>query len=131
MSGDAKKGYVQEPAEERRRFCQFLQLNPATLDQYRHWHDSRNIWPEIPEGIRRAGISDMEIYVVDDKAIMVLETPLDFDWDEAFGRLAGYERQQEWEDFVAAFQQGGEGKRSDEKWRLAERIFSLTDSVVE
>jgi len=31
------------------------------------------------------------------------ETPSDFDWDEAFGRLATYERQAGWENFVARF----------------------------
>ncbi len=34
----------------------------------------------------------------------------------------------EWEAFVAPFQLAGTG-RSDEKWQLCERIFSLTDAV--
>lgn len=124
-----KKGYNEEQRGETRRYCQFLKLNPDTLDEYKHWHDSKNIWREIPEGIRKAGILYMEIYVVNDLAFMILETPADFDWDEAFGRLATYERQAEWEDFVSGFQQAGEGKRSEEKWQLVERIFSLTDAL--
>ena len=124
-----KEGYIKEPAEATKRFCQFLKLNPATLDQYKYWHDSRNIWKEIPEGIRRAGILDMELYLHGDNVVMVLTTPVDFGWDEAFGRLATFERQAEWEDFVAKFQDAGEGKRSDEKWQLCERIFSLTDAL--
>ncbi|MCD8172180.1 MAG: L-rhamnose mutarotase [Alistipes sp.] len=129
MDGNLKDGYTKRPAEGRKRFCQLLRLEPDTLDEYRHWHDSRNIWPEIPAGIRRAGILDMEIYVYGTTAVMILETPLEFDWDESFGRLAGYDRQAEWEDFVARFQQTGGGRRSDEKWQLAERIFSLEDAL--
>jgi len=120
-----KDGYKKEPAGATKRYCQFLQLNPETLDQYTYWHNNKNIWKEIPEGIRRAGILDMEIYVHNTYAFMILETPIDFDWDESFGKLATFERQAEWEDFVARFQQAGEGKRSDEKWQLMERIFSL------
>jgi L-rhamnose mutarotase len=127
-----KQGYSRkQPAGETKRYCQYLELNPDTLEQYKYWHNSPNIWKEIPEGIRKAGILDMEIYLIEDKAFMIVETPLDFDWDEAFGRLAGFERQAEWEDFVSKFQRGGAGKRSEEKWRLMERIFSLEAALKE
>jgi len=126
-----KQGYSKEPAEARKRFCQFLQLNPETIEEYKFWHNSRNIWKEIPEGIRKAGILDMEIYLVKDMAFMIVETPLDFDWDAAFGRLATFERQAEWEAFVGKFQKTSVETlhatilRSEEKWQLMERIFSL------
>lgn len=129
MKNAPKEGYFKEEAEARKRFCQFLKINPETIDQYKYWHNSKNIWKEIPEGIRKAGIFDMEIYLVDDMAFMIIETPVDFDWDTAFGKLATYERQLEWEDFVSKFQTGKEGQRSEEKWQLIERIFSLTESL--
>lgn len=129
MAEDLKKGYLRNPAGAAKRFCQFLKLNQETVDQYKYWHDRRNIWQEIPEGIRRAGIIDMEIYVINDTAFMILETPVDFNWDESFGKLAGYERQSEWEDFVSQFQITADGRRSDEKWELVERIFSLDESL--
>lgn len=126
---DLKKGYSEGQKGETKRYCQFLKLNPDTLGQYKFWHDSKNIWHEIPEGIRKAGILNMEIYVVNDLAFMIIETPSGFVWDEAFGRLATYERQAEWEEFIAKFQEAGEGKRSEEKWQLMERIFSLNESL--
>lgn len=124
-----KDGYINETAGATKRFCQFLKLNAETLDDYKYWHNSQNIWKEIPEGIRKAGILNMEIYIISDLAFMILETPLDFNWDEAFGRLATFERQAEWEDFVAKFQIVKDGQRSDEKWQLVERIFSLKDAL--
>ncbi len=124
-----KNGYTKDLTGATKRFCQFLKLNPDTLDQYRYWHNSKNIWKEIPEGIRKAGILDMEIYVINDMAFMIVETPVDFDWDKAFGRLATFDRQNEWEEFVGKFQDAGEGKRSEEKWQLVERIFSLTEAL--
>ena len=122
---DLKQGYFEEPAGARRRFCQFLRLNPATIEEYKYWHDGHNIWPEIPEGICKAGILDMEIYLIEDKAFMIVEAPLGFDWNAAFGYLATLERQAEWEAFVGKFQDSGEGLRSEEKWQLMERVFSL------
>ena len=124
----SKKGYAEPARIETKRYCQYLALNPNTIEDYKFWHAKENIWKEIPEGIRKAGILNMEIYLIQNHAFMIIETPLDFDWDEAFGNLATYERQAEWEDFVACFQESGEGKRSEEKWQLMEQIFSLAES---
>jgi len=128
-----KNGYVELVCKDEacpvstKRYCQYLTLNQDTIEEYKYWHSKENIWKEIPEGIRKAEILNMEIYLINNLAFMIVETPLDFDWDEAFGRLATYEKQAEWEDFVARFQESGEGKRSDEKWQLMERIFSLEE----
>lgn len=126
-----KEGYIQKNENDTKRYCQYLKLNPKTIDQYRHWHNSKNIWKEIPEGIRKAGILNMEIYVINDIAFMIVDTPIDFNWEESFGRLATYERQAEWEDFVSTFQEGERGQRSEEKWQLIERIFSLKEALGE
>ncbi|MDR3339719.1 MAG: L-rhamnose mutarotase [Candidatus Symbiothrix sp.] len=131
MDANLKEGYVELSQETTKRYCQYLKLNPETLEQYKYWHSDRNIWKEIPEGIRKAGILNMEIYLLQDHAFMIVETPLDFDWDEAFGRLATFEKQAEWEAFVSKFQEAAGGKRSDEKWQLMERIFSLTEALLE
>jgi len=126
-----KNGYTEPARTATKRYCQYLTLNPDTIEEYQFWHAKENTWKEIPEGIRKAGILNMEIYLIHNHAFMIVETPLDFDWDEAFGRLATYDRQAEWEDFVARFQESGSGKRSDEKWRLMKRIYCLTDCLKE
>lgn len=124
-----KEGYIHETAEARKRFCQFLFLNPDTLNEYKYWHNSQHIWKEIPEGIRKAGILDMEIYIIDNMAFMIIETPEYFDWDKSFGYLATLDRQAEWEAFVAPFQMVKKDQRSEEKWQLMERIFSMKDAL--
>lgn len=124
-----KEGYVEGITAKTKRYCQYLKLNPETLEQYKYWHNSKNIWKEIPVGIRKAGILNMEIYIFNDMAFMLVETPTDFDWDEAFGQLATYERQAEWESFISEFQEGEKGLRSEEKWHLMERIFSLKEAL--
>jgi L-rhamnose mutarotase len=124
-----KEGYSEKATNGTKRYCQFLRINPDTLDEYRYWHNSRNIWKEIPEGIRKAGILNMEIYLIADLSFMIIETAPDFEWDKAFEQLATYDRQAEWENFVARFQLMETGKRSEEKWELMERIFSLAEAL--
>jgi len=123
-----KKGYsIAQNQQEVKRYCQTLKLkDDATLiEEYKYWHSPQNCWPEIPEGIRAVGILDMEIYIHGNLLFMIIETPIDFDWDTAFGILATLDRQAEWEDFMAKFQIAKAGAGSSEKWTLMERIFSL------
>lgn len=112
-----------------KRYCQTLSLknNPELIAEYRKIHSRENAWPEILEGIRSVGILEMEIYISGSQLFMIVETPLDFDWDSAMERLAHLPRQAEWEDYVARFQECAPGSTSSQKWKLMERMFYLYD----
>ena len=112
-----------------KRYCQTLSLknNSELIAEYRKIHSRENAWPEIREGIRSVGILEMEIYISGSQLFMIVETPLDFDWDSAMERLAHLPRQAEWEDCVARFQECAPGSTSSQKWKLMERMFYLYD----
>ena len=123
-----KNGYpVQEYHGPVKRYCQTLDLrdNPELIAEYRRRHSQEHIWKEIPEGIREVGILEMEIYLLGTRLFMIVETPLDFDWDTAMACLGTLPRQAEWEDYMAEFQLVKAGMSSAEKWQLMERIFHL------
>ena len=67
----------------------------------------------------------MEVYLIGHRLVMVVDTPIDFNWDAAMARLATLPRQAEWEAFVAQFQKCDASATSDEKWQMMERIFHL------
>ena len=122
------KGNLQkEFGQKTKRYVQFLELtdNPELIKEYRKWHSEEHHWKEIRDGIRAVGILEMEIYILGNKLVMIVDTPVDFDWDSAFARLATMPRQAEWEAFVAAFQGCAADAKSDEKWQMAERMFYL------
>lgn len=110
-----------------KRYCQTLDLknDPELIEEYVKRHSERESWPEIRAGIRSVGILEMEIYLLDNRLFMIVETPLDFDWDEAFTRLATLPRQQEWEDYMSIFQDVPTNATSAEKWKQMQRIFRL------
>lgn len=89
-----------------KRYCQTLDLkdDPELISEYRKRHTENEAWPEILQGIRSVGILEMEIYILDNRLFMIVETPFDFDWDEAFARLATLPRQEEWETYMSIFQ---------------------------
>jgi len=110
-----------------KRYCQTLDLkdDPTLIEEYVKRHSESEAWPEIREGIRSVGILEMELYILGNRLFMIVETPLDFDWDDAFARLATLPRQQEWEDYMSVFQQAEPNATSAEKWKQMQRIFRL------
>lgn len=127
---DRKDGYIsRRHGRATKRYCQMLRLKPDSrlIEEYRHWHSREGIWPEILRGIRSVGILEMEIYIEGTQLFMIIETPLDFDWDASMAELSRLPRQAEWEEFVGAFQQSAPGSTSSEKWHLMERMFHLYD----
>ena len=110
-----------------KRYCRTMDLknDPGLIAEYVKRHSQAEAWPEIRAGIREVGILEMEIYILGNRLFMIVETPLDFDWDSAMERLATLPRQQEWEDFMAIFQDCREGDTANEKWKMMERMFYL------
>ena len=122
------EGYIQTLSEGKtKRYVQFLEINndPELIAQYRYWHSEAHHWQEIRDGIRAVGILEMEIYILGTTLFMIVETPLDFDWDTAMAKLATLPRQAEWEDYMAELQDAQPGATSDQKWKLMERMFYL------
>lgn len=109
------------------RYVRSLNLRPDSrlIAEYRRRHSEGVIWPEIIEGIRSVGILEMEIYISGTTLTMIVEAPEGFDWESAMARLATLPRQQEWEDFMAEFQEAEAGATPAEKWRPMERMFHL------
>ena len=122
------EGYhVKKYGQPVKRYVQTMDLkdDPELIAEYKRRHSQGEAWPEILTGIREVGILDMQIFILGTHLVMIVETPIDFEWDSAMARLATLPRQQEWEDYMAIFQQCAEGATSDEKWQMMERMFYL------
>ena len=110
-----------------KRYVQTLDLrdDPEMIAKYRELHSQPSSWKEVREGIREVGILEMELYILGTRVVMIVDTPIDFDWDKAMQRLATLPRQAEWEALVARMQGCDVNARSDEKWQMMERFFYL------
>ncbi len=125
------KGYEVKKFEgATKRYCQTLDLkdNPDLIAAYRKLHSQNGIWPEILEGIKKAGVLEMEIYLLGTRLFMIVELPAEADWDEVMRRMGNYPRQAEWEALTAKYQKADSNASSTEKWKLMERIFHLYDT---
>lgn len=125
---DKKQGYrVKQYDGPVKRYCQVLSLKDDVelIAEYRKRHSKGEVWPETLAAIREVGILEMELYNLGTTEIMIVETPLDFDWDTAMAKMATLPKQEEWEAYMSIFQQADAGATSAEKWQLMDRIFYL------
>jgi L-rhamnose mutarotase len=108
-----------------KRFCLALDLkdDAALINEYEEYH--RKVWPEILKSIKDAGIQEMEIYRINNRLFMIMETNDDFTFEEKAKMDEANEKVQQWEELMWKYQQAMPGSVPGEKWRLMERIFLL------
>ncbi len=108
-----------------KRYCLALDLknSPQLIEEYKRHH--QNVWPEITQSIRDAGINDMEIYLLDTRLFMIVEVSDRFSFEEKARADRSNPKVQEWEELMWRFQQPLPSARPGEKWMLMERIFKL------
>ncbi len=108
-----------------KRYCLALDLknDPILIEQYKHYH--QNVWPEIKESIRNAGIVSMEIYQVHTRLFMMMEVNDEFTFEKKTQSDKANKKVQAWEQLMDTYQQRLPFARPDEKWVLMEKVFEL------
>lgn len=108
-----------------KRFCFALDLrnDPQLISEYEQYHEA--IWPEIYQSIVESGITDMQIYRIDNRLFMIMDTSDDFSFEAKSKIDEENEKVQEWETLMWKYQQALPGARQGEKWMLMKQIFNL------
>ncbi|WP_428228409.1 L-rhamnose mutarotase [Flavobacterium sp.] len=107
------------------RHCLTLDLrnDPDSINEYIRLHE--NVWPEIRESIKDAGIINMEIYNIGDRLFMIIEADADFSFEKKSKLDASNPKVQEWEKLMWKFQKALPGAQPGEKWMLMHKVFQL------
>jgi L-rhamnose mutarotase len=110
-----------------KRYCLTLDLkdDPGLIEEYEQHH--KNVWPEIKESIKKAGIERMEIYRLKTRLFMIMEVNDDFSFDKKAIADLENKKVQEWEELMWKYQQPLPGAPKGEKWMLMKKIFELTE----
>lgn len=108
-----------------KRYCLALDLknDPELIKEYETHH--RAVWPEIIASIKDSGILHMEIYRIENRLFMIMETADDFSFEKKSEMDAANEKVQQWEELMWKYQQALPSAKPGEKWLLMDKIFSL------
>lgn len=107
------------------RYCLTVDLknDPDLIAEYEKYHEK--IWPEIDASIREAGITNMEIYRVENRLFMIMEVNETFSFDAKQAADEANTKVQEWENLMWKYQQALPFARPGEKWVMMKKIFQL------
>ena len=102
------------------RYCLALDLknDPALIAEYERYH--QKIWPEIEVSIRESGIMAMEIYRIENRLFMVMETDETFSFAKKSLADSANPIVQKWEELMWHYQQALPTAQPGEKWMLME-----------
>jgi L-rhamnose mutarotase len=105
-----------------------LKDDPAAIECYKAHH--RSVWPEVLSSLRRAGLTDLEIYLLGRRLVMVVELPDEVDLRRAFAtHRASDPRVEEWEALMKSLQQPPPGAAAGEWWAVMQPVFHLHEDA--
>jgi len=114
-----------------KRTCMALDLqnDEKLIAVYEQYHQPGRIWPEIPKGIRDAGIADMQIHRIGTRLFMVVDYNGNTNLKEAFGKMGTMPRQEEWAVLMDGFQKQLPEAQEGEHWATMKPVFLLNDHI--
>lgn len=108
------------------RYCLALDLrpDPVLIAEYIRLH--KDVWPEIRQSIRDAGVLDMQIYRLGESLFMIMDTVDDFTMERKAAMDAANPKVIEWELLMGTYQQVDDAGDPTQRWQLMDKIFQLT-----
>lgn len=114
----------EEKVNDYKRYCLTLSLvdDPEMIKEYKRVHSKEMFWPQITQNMKDIGVLDMEIYLRDAQAFMVMDTKPGFDYEkdsEEWGNMPG---EKQWQDYVSKFQRTARDSSIKDKWQPMQKI---------
>jgi len=101
-----------------------LKNDPALIAEYERYHEA--VWPAVLQSLHDAGITDMAIYRVENRLVLVLDGTDAFGLDRKADMDAANPDVQAWETLMWRYQQALPTARPGQKWVPMEKVFQLT-----
>jgi L-rhamnose mutarotase len=100
-----------------------LKDDPAAIATYKAYH--QRVWPEVLASLRNAGIHEMEIFLLERRLVMVVETD-GRDIRQCFAlHHDSHPRVIEWETLMKSLQVPPPGAAPGEAWTVMTRVFRV------
>jgi L-rhamnose mutarotase len=118
------EGQLKTSVQPYKRFVWTLLLEPNLIDEYKRVHSIGMAWPEITANMKSIGVKDMEIYLHQEKVMLIMDTIPDFDLEAIGPKWQKLPREKEWQKHVAKFQKTDPESSIQEKWQDMKPIVS-------
>ena len=113
---------------DKKRYCLALDLknDPKKIQAYIDHH--KNVWPEIKESIKNAGINHLEIFHTHNRLFMIIEADKNFSLQNKSKMDSVNPFVQKWEQLMWEYQKSLPNTKKGTKWVMMEKIYDLDKS---
>ena len=102
-----------------------LRDDPDAIASYREYH--QQVWPEVLESLKQAGVRAMDIHILGRRLVMVLELNDGLDVQRVFAaHVSSHPRVAEWERLMRSLLERPSDFPPGEWWAVMEPIFTLS-----
>jgi L-rhamnose mutarotase len=108
-----------------RKFCLACDLkdDENLIKAYEDYH--KDVWPEIKDSLKQAGILEMEIYRTGNRLFMIIHVDRDFSFEKKAELDLSNPIVQQWEHLMSEFQKQIPWAGPDVKWVLMNMVFKF------
>ena len=112
-----------------KQYCFALDLKDdiKLIEKYKEYLAKGNVWPQVIDSIKQAGIADMQIYLVANRLFMIMYVTDEFSFEKKEKSDLSNHKVQQWEELMSTFQQALPGSKAGDKWQLMGKIFDLNE----
>lgn len=111
------------------RYCFALDLkkSPKLISAYVEAH--KKVWPEVEAGFKATGIISLELYLVENRLFMIMDTSKVFSIKKKQSFDMNNQKIQQWEDEMERYQKLLPNTLKGTKWRLMNKIYKYSTPV--
>jgi L-rhamnose mutarotase len=102
-----------------------LKNDPELISECKKLHAPGSAWPEVTLGMNAVGIRNMEIHLSGTTLFMIMDTVLEFDYDNAMSGLPNLPRQAGREAVVSGYRKTNAGASAGDKRKLTKKVFKF------
>ena len=108
-----------------RKYCLACDLkdDENLIKAYEDYH--KDVWPEIKDSLKQAGILEMEIYRTGNRLVMIIHVDRDFSFEKKAELDLSNPIVQQWERLMSEFQKQIPWAGPDVKWVLMNMVFEF------
>ena len=108
-----------------RKYCLACDLkdDENLIKAYEDYH--KDVWPEIKDSLKQAGILEMEIYSTGNRLFMIIHVDRDFSFEKKAELDLSNPIVQQWERLMSEFQKQIPWAGPDVKWVLMNMVFEF------
>ena len=114
-----------------RKFCFSCDLvdDHNLINEYKLYHTPQEIWSEVVQSLKDAGVIDMQIFLTGNRMFMVMEVDEHFSIERKANMDHSNPKVQEWEELMWNYQQALPWAEPGEKWVAMEEVFDLNKCI--